>query len=360
MGTEGNTPDEAPKGDNGALPVTEPVSAHPQIEPLASIRPDTSRGELAARLAQQKPAGELDSIPKPPEPPPVPISKDDGLSAFERKTIQYGKFGILVAFLALGAACATGYFIYEQFAAAEEANELAGIVAKKARFDSAAASLATTEQLRIAQLQANAAQNSIAVVAKQMRQDQRPWLRVEFVPTPWVGNDPIKPQATISLTTGQPIIVPIRIRNTGKTPALDITAYFLIQLATIDGDLPFLPEPGVERRVHKNRPKSLRPLKPATRATATVRRIGTGAIFPESFTEASLNRATLENGKELPLPLTLPEALEIARGKVLIYVIGRVEYFDEFGISHWTDFCHPTSDAPENRLCAEYNAADGN
>ena len=59
-------------------------------------------------------------------------------------------------------------------------------------------------------------------------------------------------------------------------------------------------------------------------------------------------------------PLTEAEARDILNRKALLYVIGRIEYSDEFRFRYWTDFCRAISDDPENGTSVKYNAVGGN
>ena len=211
---------------------------------------------------------------------------------------------------------------------------------------------------------AKAAQDNVLAVAKQMRQDQRPWLRVEFSPVPGVGNDPTKPMASRTFSTADPVSVPIRIRNTGKTPAKTITADLLIQTAGIDDPMFFprdeVPIDNRTRRPSKDPPATVSPERRQIAAATLDNHIETGIIFPDTFTEREIVRDREQDGKPVPLLLTIPEAIDLIAGRTLLYVAGIVKYFDEFGISHSTRFCRPLSDASMNHRCARYNAVDSN
>ena len=284
------------------------------------------------------------------EPLSVKVIKDDELSSFERITVRYGYWGIVFAFVSLVIASYAAYCVFQQFKEMAAQTELLNRGARQAREDSKDTSASTAQQLAILQGQLREQQNSVGVVTKQMRQDQRPWLRVEFVPI--AGDDPANPRVKVKITTGQPIGVPIRIRNTGKTPAEIVTAYFLIQLAGIDDPMAF--------PLEKNIAKRFRTPKKGTLTHILVNYIETGVIFSDSYVESSLTRTGMENGNKTAIPLSPSESADILSGRVMIYVSGRVEYFDEFGTQHWTDFCHPLPDASANFRCTRYNAVDSN
>ncbi|MGD1064988.1 MAG: hypothetical protein ABR860_17165 [Terracidiphilus sp.] len=288
--------------------------------------------------------------PKPPFYLQIPTDLQQQITSFEKKTVRFGYWGLVIASISFAAACVAAWFIFQQFKEMAAQTDLLSRSARQARHESAKSDSTTAQQIAILQGQLHEQQNSVAVVTKQMRQDQRPWLRVEFVPI--AGSDPANPRARAQITTGQPISVPIRIRNTGKTPAEIVTANFLIQLAGIDDPMVFPRE--------KNIAKRFRTPKKGTVAQILVNHIETGIIFTDSFTEASLMRTGIENGNKTAIPLSPSESMDILSGRVMIYVTGRIEYFDEFGTPHWTDFCHALSDASANFRCARYNAADSN
>lgn len=241
MDTQDHPPPDKPSDrDESPLPVAKPMTAQPEVQATAPSIPAPPQGELAAQPAQQQPQQEATDILKPLL---VRIVEDDELSSFERKTIRYGALGILVAFLALVAACVTGYFIYQQFAAMEEANTLADYVAKKARLDSAASSIATAKQMNGLQAQIIAAQEatkalqgqlvesrrSANIAALQLELTDRPWIKIEKVMPR--GNGPEIPALSfqdINVTSPQVIKqqtylnFEVHGRNVGHSTALSV------------------------------------------------------------------------------------------------------------------------------------------
>lgn len=259
------------------------------------------------------------------------------------------------------AASGAAVFVYFQF---EEMAKQTGILIasfEKQKQDSVESSQNTAKQLSILEGQLTEQQKSTQAVTSQMRQDQRPWLRVEFAPTAGASNDPTRPQASLRLATGQPIHgITIRIRNSGKTPAEVVTADFVIQIATINNAMRFPPEPGLRRRLHRgDRPPDQAVGDSLADPNVLINHIETGVIFPDSFAERELVRQRMDQQRLVDIPLSFDEGLAMLNG-ALMYVTGRVEYIDEFGTHHWTDFCRALSDAPENSRCAKYNAVDSN
>jgi hypothetical protein len=169
VATEDKPPEEAGKGDKNPLPIAEPVSTQPTIKPVEPVEAAAPEGELPAPPAQPQPTGEPAPISE-----PLLIRVLDEPSRFERMTIRYGKIGVLVAFLALVAASVTGFFIYQQFTAMDEANVMAGISARRARYDARASEITTAQQLVDLQAQLAIAHNTFDAL-------NRPYVGVEGI-----------------------------------------------------------------------------------------------------------------------------------------------------------------------------------
>jgi hypothetical protein len=86
--------------------------------------------------------------------------------------------------------------------------------AAQAAADSVEASKKIEEQLAISRQQADAFQNSVQAIQRQMRVDQRAWLRIEM--------------DNVAALDSKPLAVPLTITNTGKTPAENIHGYIAV------------------------------------------------------------------------------------------------------------------------------------
>jgi hypothetical protein len=181
LDAEPHSENEAPKGDQNPLPVAEVAPEQKAVEPVQLDITLTIKEELAAEPDQQQTPAEVQIVQ---QPLLVHVTNDDELSNFERQTILYGKVGISVAFLALVAACVTGYFIFQQFKEMSAQTDLSSSAAKQARIDAKDAAIAITKQLTIAQQQAKAAQTSVVAIQNQTVQQERPWIALSVTPGP--------------------------------------------------------------------------------------------------------------------------------------------------------------------------------
>jgi hypothetical protein len=135
---------------------------------------------------------------------------------------------------------------------------------------------------------------------RNFRADQRPWIRIEFAPNkPPSDSDPGNSYTVSRVETGKLISVDVRIRNSGKTPAVAIEGHFFIQLASLDGMMGFEEGSDVSGITHTN--------GPGTEETTGASRITTGIIFPDQFTPTTVVRSGYVNGKLEQIPLTPSE-----------------------------------------------------
>jgi hypothetical protein len=333
--------EEAGKGEQHALPIAEAVPAQPPVEPVAPLVPPPAQGELPAAPAQRQPTGEPAPARKPIT---VQIVGSGELSAFERTTIRYAGAGILVAFLALIAASVTGYFIYQQYQAMEEANEVAGLSANKARYDARSNDAATAHQLAILQGQ-------LIQQRQSSEMGQRPWVKFELGGTPSPGTDPTS-RTLPALVAGQPLEIPVRMTNIGNTTAEKLRGGLLIQIVPDDKE-PVIPRnrlifplPGEPKVPGKSMPGEY-----LFRAT----------LYPNEVAESSFSRLKADGSKD---PVTSSEVTAITAGTSHIYLVGQVWYYDIFGVLHWTKFCE-TSVAKTVKYstvlkCVRFGGVDNN
>jgi len=180
---------------------------------------------------------------------------------------------------------------------------------------------------------ADAARDSSDVAAKTMHIDQRAWMNVV------VG------QAV--LQDGSPIKMPLRIVNTGKTPAYNLHGVVVINLLKESEQPDFNFGAGVHPRYS----------------------VDGGTAIPNSPTDFAWPILPKFVPKDKPIiPIIANDAIKsgMQNGSLYIVVYARITYDDVFGISHWLQFCsyaHNAVGAPEKATadtCGPYNDVDKN
>jgi hypothetical protein len=204
----------------------------------------------------------------------------------------------------------------------------------------------TFDQLKIAQQQAKAARDSVLAVEREMRQDQRPWITIELTP----DSESSGQKVSTTVTVGKSLVIPVRLRNIGKTPAQDTGSAFAIQIRG-PSDRLFLPL-DMTHPPHVNNPKEF----------VGINKVTSGTIFPEQFHDLPiLDIGVVAAGQSRSIVINQDEIDRLTSGSALIYVVGTATYSDEFGLHHWTRFCTTLPKTENAKLeCVKYNRADSN
>lgn len=252
------------------------------------------------------------------------------MSTFERSTLRWTKamFGVTAA-----TALFIGFQWHEMHTGAIDTHTLAESAKKQAEN--------TAQQLGIAQAQVKAALDQVDAIKRQMRQDQRPW--VTMAPAwPEQSLNGIPGQIVI-LNAGQRLQVPIKVNNTGKTPALSVS--YTIHIEVVDRD---------------KAPLLSHPINPSWHVTGST-------MFPNSPETAFAYRLKQPQPREQIAfnDLTSTELQSLNEGKSYLAVYGEISYSDGFGIHHWTHFCAPVTFTQKFgfyswRPCTKYNTTDTN
>jgi hypothetical protein len=215
-------------GEKHPLPVSKATSSESQENKTDPLIPSTTQENVAAGLEEQSSQDDTKEQIKPLDirvtepldvkgngPFLVEVIEDDELSKFERKTVRFGKWGLVVASLSLIAAGAAAFFVKQQFVEMAGQTDILARDARRARADSAAAAITTGEQLEIAQKSMIAIQGQLTEAKRAAEIAERPWITVSQArpapSQPWV----IKSNGEISGT------FQIKIENIGKTLARD-------------------------------------------------------------------------------------------------------------------------------------------
>lgn len=285
--------------------------------------------------------------PQPRRPLLVQLVARDELEPFEvqslaiaRESLAISRSSERIAIGAFAAAIIAAVFVYFQVKVMSYQTQVMGAQSESAAGSAAAGEWNTRKQLEIAQQQARAAQDSVAAINKQMRQDQRAWIK--FGPqedTP--GGD----KSTIQITAGQPVAYPLRVANIGKTSAKNVDAKVFVEI--VDASR----EPSLNH-IENAKLGSPEPL--------TI--ISAGILFPTTDFKQKVYRVIKSGGSD-PLVATNDEVIALTTGKAYLAVYGIITYDDVFQTPHWTRFCDWRSFANglySTYKCTEFNGVDNN
>jgi Ca2+/Na+ antiporter len=176
---------------------------------------------------------------------------------------------------------------------------------------------------------ADSAKKTATEIQRQMRIDERPWLKIATFGEPGI-------QMPGKILVGQPLKIPFEIKNLGKTAARQVQAGFLIQI-TPNGESPHI-----------------KGVKPSDI-------FETGVIYPTASLKKQAVRVKMNSSGSVTVDLIMPEELrEIRTGAAHVTFSGKVWYSDIFGVSHWTQFCAQFFVASTDSECSEFNDVDQN
>jgi hypothetical protein len=237
----------------------------------------------------------------------------------------------------------TAWIFYGQFGEMKAQTGILNQQAKQASIDSVEATKRVEQQLDISRQQVSAAQASVKAVERQMRQDQRPWVALSFNwPTVKGANgEPVG--SLVRVTENQPLAVPIRVINTGRTAARNVIARIYVEVVNTSES------PKLDSAVETS----------AWGFTA-------GIFSPNAPSESLAYRQLPDKtGLEAMSNLTPAENQELSSGRAYLAMYGKITYRDIFNIPHWTKFCvwTPLNPAPRyytSKKCSDYNGVDNN
>lgn len=311
---------DAQQGDKNPLPVSHPAPAQPPEPTVNRAAPPEIQQNVGtdpqAKKGEQKPREDRGPLP-------IRVIEDDELSTFERRTVRLGYWGVVIGSLSLLAACVAGFLVYHQWWEMNSQTGYMNRAAIEARIDSAKNTLIVQQQLKIAQDQATAAQKQVSAVTRQMRQDQRAWIKV----TAYGPKELPAPDA--------PIFGKIAFENMGKTPAKNVTGKAEIEVVDSTRSPSF--------KYHRGFPY-----------------LAAGYMFPTIPGEGPIN---LGDDPRKPRAFTKKERESLQKGDAYLAIYGTISYADMFGVHHWVRFCQwfvylqGTQDYAA-RACANYGKVD--
>ncbi|HXM95758.1 MAG TPA: hypothetical protein VOA64_16150 [Candidatus Dormibacteraeota bacterium] len=281
------------------------------------------------------------SKPKQPRKFLVEIIGDDELKPFEqetlrlaRETLKLGKRQASFTIWAIGVAAIAAAFVYGQIWQATWNNQILASQSESAVVGAIETERNTRAQLKIAQTQANAAQESVKAIQRQMRQDQRAWMTISSGNTDFAKKTVESKEVLVT--------IPITITNTGKTPAKRVVTEIVVENVSMSKAPSF------------------------SYVVARTTDVG-GAILPNAAHQIAVQPLEFvpETKEFRTKPLSDLEYQELLAGKSYMATYGRIEYKDVFGVKHWFKFCSLALLSPKNvtmapKACADYNDVDNN
>jgi len=131
------------------------------------------------------------------------------------------------------------------------------------------------------------------------------------------------------------IWVPFRLVNIGKTPAIKVEGFVV-----------------VEELRKGERPAFVNGANHAKKMRASI--LYPGSDWSQDFPVPELD----EGGKSVLV--TQPKQREYQSGNIFFIIWGQLEYFDAFHERHWVHFCHAITNNPLEKTteCNEYNTVD--
>ncbi|HZR29076.1 MAG TPA: hypothetical protein VFA71_09860 [Terriglobales bacterium] len=210
------------------------------------------------------------------------------------------------------------------------------------------------------QKSATAAQASVQTIQRQMRLDQRPWLKFELGGQVVNDKNPNDILKSVTFTEGQVPRVPVRFVNVGKTAARGVHGIIIFEIVPLGKD-PNLPQRKKKYMFLVAGPIPTK-LKAPVRAATPMKG---GDIFPGMYSEIPIDRVHISaDGRAVEgFPLGHQEALSLLSDKSYFSFYGELFYSDIFGVKHWTRFCYMrtvSGASADSEKCAEFSDVDAN
>ncbi|HUE54896.1 MAG TPA: hypothetical protein VMO76_03625, partial [Candidatus Udaeobacter sp.] len=172
---------------------------------------------------------------------------------------------------------------------------------------------------------ADVADKTLKASIKSSWLDQRAWVTLVAAQTP-------------KITLNQPIILSLRIENTGKTPAEKLSGYIVCEIFANGSEVKFL-----------------------TFRQTVREELQMGPLNPNSH--RTLPPIQTLNQQSSKAEIATPQmAKALADGSAFVMLHGKLTYVDAWKVNHWINFCDvPLGKTPPNfTKCTEYGEIDHN
>jgi hypothetical protein len=246
---------------------------------------------------------------------------EDRMSRFERRMILLTVAGVFVAVVTGCIFLVQAYLMRRQLKAMEKGsvdthNLVEASKAEASNLKRIAKS--TADNVEAARKFARASEANIRAMKLVARLEQRAWVGVSGV-------------KVSKLQVGKPVLISVEFRNTGKTPAKNLT---------VVSNLEVVPRAGKPNFTYSSEGSS-----PPERDSRVL-------LLAGGYAHISFEATKYLQQKEID---------DVATGQLSLYVHGLAKYDDTFGTHHWIRFCYfMDRDVRSFVICREHNSADAN
>jgi hypothetical protein len=246
--------------------------------------------------------------------------------AISRETLIVSRRGYRIALYAFAAAALAAGFVFMQVKVMSYQTQIMASQSESAAAGAIENERNTRKQLVIAQQQAQAAQDSVGAIRKQMRQDQRAWIDVHIKGM----EKPIE---------NRPVEALVSFNNTGKTPAIQFHMDVVVEIVPTERG-------------------------PKFNYSVAHRNSIAGYVFQNTApVDARFFVQHYGKRKEIVDDLLSHADYEmLMSGDSYLAVYALLKYKDIFGVQHWAQICawHSWGDKGVPQDCTRYNRVDEN
>jgi cell division protein FtsL len=244
---------------------------------------------------------------------------NETLKPFEKRVLVATWAGVL-------AAAVTIIFIYSQFKIMAYQTSILATQTESAIASASASEAETRNQLALSEKQTKIAQKSVEAIQRQTRQGQRAWLKVSV-------------DGPVHWNIGQNVGTQVTLVNTGITPARKILCHTVI-----------------EKISNPNSPQF-------HYGGLNDSKFRLGLMYPEKPITQEISMLDAKTKNKTEVIISEADGIELNNKKAYFAIYSLVEYYDIFGVYHWTKFCYWAA-APSGEFsagkCTDYNNVDNN
>ncbi|MDE3185950.1 MAG: hypothetical protein KGM96_00320 [Acidobacteriota bacterium] len=241
MDADPNKDEGSSHGKEDSLPVGKTSPANDSKQPLYLQIPTDLQEQISGALQRAYRHEDERNIK---DPIRVEIVKDEELTRFEKKTVRFGYWGVVIASCSLIAACVAAWMVFQQFKEMATQSDLLSRAAEQARKDSNENAKVVAKQLSGLQAQITAAQQGARALQGQLAESRSvvESQRADISVSPYSVDHPM----TFASPQQMSFAFTIALTNNGAFAANDVRMRYKLIFPQFDKS--YFTEPGKQQR----------------------------------------------------------------------------------------------------------------